>query len=278
MSDHDGRNTEASVLAERKRAERKQTERESRERAKREILEMKHEIEVLRRKVKEQKLRAERDAMHAEVARGAKGGRSGETTARDSTSSPAVPISALAAQPGTSQISLSRPNWYQLTPPKFDNIEAHVGMWRSKFQAFMSSVGWLYVLKATDNPVMVGGVNVSQEELEQRHTPKEIIDARVVYGLLMDSTTGYAIAEFRMQQARPPSGAWQELEDYYMPSTLAATHRLKRRFEAIHMEEGEDPLVFLGRVDKAADELAMLGCGKCVEEVNRHIVTNLSSL
>ena len=44
------------------------------------------------------------------------------------------------------------------------------------------------------------------------------------------------------------------------------------------MEEGEDSLVFLGRVDKVADELAMLGCGESVEEVNRHIVTNLSSL
>ena len=94
----------------------------------------------------------------------------------------------------------------------------------------------------------------------------------------MDSMTGYAIAEFRMQQAKSPSGAWRELENYYMPRTLAATHRLKREFEAIHMEEGEDPLVFIGRVDKAADELAMLGCGKSVEEVNRHIVINLSSL
>ena len=111
-----------------------------------------------------------------------------------------------------------------------------------------------------------------------RDTPKELIDARVLYGLLMDSMTGYAIAEFRMQQAKSPSGAWQELENHYMPRTLAATHRLKRNFEAIHMEEGEDPLVFFGRVDKAADELAMLGGGKSVEEVNWHIVINLSSL
>ena len=94
----------------------------------------------------------------------------------------------------------------------------------------------------------------------------------------MDSMTRYAIAEFRMQQAKSPSGARPELENYYTPKTLAATHRLKRELEAIHMEEGEDPLVFLGRVDKAADELAMLGCGKRVEEVNSHIVTNLSSL
>ena len=44
------------------------------------------------------------------------------------------------------------------------------------------------------------------------------------------------------------------------------------------MAEDENPLLFLGRVDKAAHELAMLGYGKSVEEVNRHIVTNLSFL
>ena len=47
-------------------------------------------------------------------------------------------------------------------------------------------------------------------------------------------------------------------QNYYMPRTLAATHRLKREFEAIHMEEGEDPLVFLGRVDKATDNPIMV--------------------
>ena len=44
------------------------------------------------------------------------------------------------------------------------------------------------------------------------------------------------------------------------------------------MEEGEDPLVLLSRAEMAADELAMLGCGKSVEEIHRHIVTNLSLL
>ena len=60
------------------------------------------------------------------------------------------------------------------------------------------------------------------------------------------------------RQAKSPSGAWPELEKYYMPKTLVATHRLKEEFEAIHMAEGEDPLVFLDKVDKAADELATL--------------------
>ena len=102
-----------------------------------------------------------------------------------------MPTSGLGAQSGMSQLSLSRPNLIQPRPPKFDNIEAHFGMWRSKFKACLSSLVCLYVLKATDNPVMVGDMNVSQEELEQKHSPQVIRDARLVYGLLMESMTGY---------------------------------------------------------------------------------------
>ena len=53
-------------------------------------------------------------------------------------------------------------------------IRDSFGMWRSKFKACLSSLGCLYVLKATDNPVMVGDMNVSQEELEQKHSPQVI--------------------------------------------------------------------------------------------------------
>ena len=63
-----------------------------------------------------------------------------------------------------------------------------------------------------------------------------------------------------------------------MPKTLAATQRLTRELETIRMVEGEDPLLFLGRVDKAADKFALLECSKSAEEVNQHIVRNLSSL
>ena len=71
---------------------------------------MKQEIEVVRRKVEEQKLRDERDALHAGVARGTEGERSGGAAALDSTSSPALPTSGLAARSGTTLHSLSRPN------------------------------------------------------------------------------------------------------------------------------------------------------------------------
>ena len=73
------------------------------------IQDLRDEIDVLQRRVEEQKLRAQRDALAAEVKRGAGGGRRREATARDPTSSPAVPTSGLATQTGTSQLTFSRP-------------------------------------------------------------------------------------------------------------------------------------------------------------------------
>lgn len=51
--------------------------------------------------------------------------------------------------------------------------------------AYIAWFGCLYVIKPTDFPVMVADINVSEEELTRRHSPQEIRDARLVYGLLM---------------------------------------------------------------------------------------------
>ena len=73
-------------------------------------------------------------------------------------------------------------------------------MGSSKFLAHISSLGCLHVVKATANPVMIGDINVSRQELERRHTSQENRDATFVCGLLMESMTGYSIAEFHMQK------------------------------------------------------------------------------
>ena len=152
-----------------------------------------------------------------------------------------VPTPGLGAHSGMSpNTSLYRPSLSQSRPPKFDNIEAHFSMWRSKFEAYLSSLGCLHVL-STSTPVMVGDVRVSEEELASRHSPQEIRDARLVYGLMMEAMTGYVMAEFRMQKAMSPSGAWKDLEDYQMPRTTAATYRLQGEFDTIRMVEDENP-------------------------------------
>ena len=63
-----------------------------------------------------------------------------------------------------------------------------------------------------------------------------------------------------------------------MPKTREAKRWLKLEFETVRTAEAEDPLDLLSRPDKAADKLAMLGDGKSEEEVNPHIVPNISSL
>ena len=106
----------------------RENERSEESKESEEMRDMRDEIEVLKRTLGEQKLRAQRDALAAEVERGAGGGRRRETAARDSTSSTPMPASGLGAQSGMSQLSSSRPNLTQTRPPKFDNIEAHFRM------------------------------------------------------------------------------------------------------------------------------------------------------
>ena len=76
-------------------------ERESKESV---IQELRDEIDVLQRRVEEQKLRAQRDALATEVEKGAGGGRRRDAAARNSTSSSTMPTSGLGAQSGMSQL------------------------------------------------------------------------------------------------------------------------------------------------------------------------------
>ena len=89
MSDQTGQNTEASVSAERER------ERESESKESEEMREMREDIEVLKRALEEQKLRAQRAVLATEVERGAGGGRRRDAAARNSTSSSTMPLSLI---------------------------------------------------------------------------------------------------------------------------------------------------------------------------------------
>ena len=88
--------------------------------------------------------------------------------------------------------------------------------------AYISSHGCLHVVKAISNPVMVGDINVFEQKLERRHTSQEIRYARFEYGLFMESLAGYSIAEFRMQKAMSPIGAWEESQKHYILKTVPA--------------------------------------------------------
>ena len=48
-------------------------------------------------------------------------------------------------------------------------------------------MAWCLYVPKTTAPVIVGGTNVSQEEVARRDTKEEIKEARSVYGLLMEA-------------------------------------------------------------------------------------------
>lgn len=81
----------------------------------------------------------------------------------------------------------------------------------------------------------------------------------------MEAMTDYHAVELRMQQAMSPRGTWEASLEFYMRRTLATRHRVKKEFEPVRMIEGGDPPLFRGRVDKATDQLPVLGCSKSIE-------------
>ena len=47
-------------------------------------------------------------------------------------------------------------------------------MWNNKRLGYISSIGWLHVVQATGNPVIVRDMNVSQHKLERRHMSQKM--------------------------------------------------------------------------------------------------------
>ena len=68
------------------------------------------------------------------------------------------------------------------------------------------------------------------------------------------------------------------MPDVYAPKTTLEKRRVAQEFDSISMvEEGEDPVEYLSRIDKTVQKLAMSGGTKDDDDVNVHIVQNLST-
>ena len=67
------------------------------------------------------------------------------------------------------------------------------------------------------------------------------------------------------------------MTDFYAPKTIMEKRRVAQEFDSISMVDGEDPVEYLSRIDKTVQKLAMLGGTKDDDDVNVHIVQNLSA-
>ncbi|CAN0463606.1 unnamed protein product, partial [Scytosiphon promiscuus] len=98
------------------------------------------------------------------------------------------------------------------------------------------------------------------------------------YEYLLDAIEKDPPVLMKMLESKSPSGAWKIMTDFYMPQTIMERRRKTIEFDAVKMVEGEDPVEYFSRIDRAAQTLTMLGGNKDEEEVNVHLVQNLSPL
>ena len=80
-----------------------------------------------------------------------------------------------------------------------------------------------------------------------------------------------------MLETKSPSGAWKVMTDFYAPKKIMEKRRVAQEFDSISMVGVEDPVEYLSRIDKRVQNLAMLGGTKDDDDVNVHIVPNLSA-
>ena len=76
----------------------------------------------------------------------------------------------------------------------------------------------------------------------------------------------------RMLAAKSPCGAWKVLNDIYAPKTIMDKSRAAQEFNAIQMQEGEDPEEYFTKIDQVVQPLDMLDGSKDIDEANIHIV------
>ena len=80
-----------------------------------------------------------------------------------------------------------------------------------------------------------------------------------------------------MLETKSPSGAWEVMTDFHAPKTIMEKLRVAQEFDSMSMVEGEDLVEYLSRIDETVQKLAMLGGTKDDDDVNVHIVQNLTA-
>ena len=112
-------------------------------------------------------------------------------------------------------------------------------------------------------------------ELRQRHSTREIDDATRAWAILVEGV-GFAPLAYKIFQAGSPGGGWKVVEDWFEPKRGCPTRFVTRKFENLHMQKAEDPLVWCDRVDDAGNMLACFDVHKTEVVLRRHFVRHLT--
>ena len=162
-------------------------------------------------------------------------------------------------------------------PPKFNSKRDMWPLWKEKFTSFTSITGCRDPYRETPNPVRVANDSLTNEDFMLKHSASTIVHARMAWEFLPEALDSDPPCLTRILETKSPSGAWKVMTDFYAPKTIMEKRRVAQEFDPISMVEGEDSVKYLSRIGKTVQKLAMLGGTKDDDDVNVHIVQNLSA-
>ena len=162
-------------------------------------------------------------------------------------------------------------------PPDFNSKRDTWPLWEEKLTSFTSIKGRRDGYRETPNPVRVADDSLTNEDLLLRHPASTIVHGRMAWEFLLEALDSDLPCLIRMLETKSPSGAWKVMTDFYAPKTIMEKRWVAQEFDSISMVEGEDPVEYLSRIDKTVQKLAMLGGTKDDDDVNVHIVQNMSA-
>lgn len=195
-------------------------------------------------------------------------------TGGEASDSNALPRQGLGSRPDTYQYLMTY-SWPSQVP-KFDGDDLTYSLWRRKIFSMFHLLGCRDAIEPTDDPVMIGDERVRMSDLDARHSQQTIQSAVRAWAVLVEAVDFPPLA-CRIFAAGSPSGAWAAIGHWREGRRDMLKEIWLNKFRTAQMQHGEDPQLYLDRIDEAVHMLGSLDVHKTELEVNYHILQHLSS-
>ena len=107
------------------------------------------------------------------------------------------------------------------------------------------------------------------------HVEKLVADHQKAWGYLLEATCNTEIKEKLVACSCVPE-VWEVIQGWSLPTSDAEKALLVRQLDTVQMFPGEDPELFLARVDKLVNTMRVIGIEKSESEIVQIIVRQLS--
>ena len=161
------------------------------------------------------------------------------------------------------------------TPPKTPNDPGKLISWFRRMHIFLGSEGLEHTI--TPNPICPVYLITCKDRdfLVSIHGEKLVADHQKTWGYSLKATCNAEIEEKLVACSCVPE-VWEVIQGWSLPASDAEKALLVVQLETIQMFPGEDPKLFLARVDKLVNTIRVVGIEKSEWAIVQIIVRQLS--